>query len=194
MRLFTQVSEASPQRFFLSFRTMIAISDAGLPPPRRLASPVCARSFVPSSWKQSLPFGKRGGERRPNLIESKILQTLRSPVWHARSVLDLLLNKHLKETILRGDFPEGPRGGRGSASRLPRAPVGFSCAVFPSESWVGGEVATMFVLLLLARLRFEHGGHKECILVRSAKTEGSFPTVLCARMCFLSNMESPACL
>lgn len=30
----------------------------------------------------------------------------------------------------------------------------FPAPFFPSEIWVGGEVAAMFVLLLLARLRF----------------------------------------
>lgn len=52
-------------------------------------------SFVPSFFKQRLPFGKR----RVNLIESKNLQTLCLLVWYARSVLDLLLNKHFKEDI-----------------------------------------------------------------------------------------------
>lgn len=117
---------------------LIAISDAPRPPPRRppllrasQAPNVRACSSVPSFWKQRLPFGERGGERRPNLIESKILQAPRSPVWHAPSVLDLLLNKHLKENILRGGFPEGPGEGQVCASRLPRAQVGFSCAGFP---------------------------------------------------------------
>lgn len=58
-------------------------------------------NFVPSFLKQRLPFGKRGGARRLNLIGNKNLQTLCLLVWYARSVLDLLLNKHFKENMLQ---------------------------------------------------------------------------------------------
>lgn len=74
----------SKRGFSAGFISLLAISDAMVATSAALpllgaSQAPRARSFVPSSWKQRLPFGERGGERRPNLIESKILQTLRSP-------------------------------------------------------------------------------------------------------------------
>lgn len=50
----------------------------------------------------------------------------------------------------------------------------------------------MFVLLLLARLWFEYGGSKECVIVFSAQRKDSSPhTVLCMLVFFSPTWKAP---